>query len=90
MGKVDLLNNYGVEVENVLDFWGDMASYEESLKEFKDSLSDKLTNLEFYKNTSDYYKININGWKAGDKIALIETKVINAECYLPFNYNNYN
>lgn len=43
-----------------------------------------------YKNTSDYYKININGWKAGDKIALLETKVITAECYLPFNYNNYN
>ena len=43
-----------------------------------------------YKNTSDYYKININGWKEGDKIALGETKVINAECYLPFNYNNYN
>lgn len=43
-----------------------------------------------YKNTSDYYKININGWKEGDKIALGETKVITAECYLPFNYNNYN
>lgn len=43
-----------------------------------------------YKNTSDYYKININGWKEGDKIALNETKVITAECYLPFNYNNYN
>lgn len=59
MGKVELLNNYGVEVENALEFWGDMSSYEESLKEFKDSLSDKLNNLEFYKNTSDWENYGI-------------------------------
>lgn len=59
MGKVELLNNYGVEVENALEFWGDMSSYEESLKEFKDSLSDKLNNLEFCKNTSDWENYGI-------------------------------
>lgn len=59
MGKVELLNNYGVEVQHALDFWGDMSSYDESLKEFKDSLSDKLNNLEFYKNTSDWENYGI-------------------------------
>lgn len=59
MGKVELLNNYGVEVEQALDFWGDISSYEESLKEFKDSCSDKLTNLEFYKNNSDWENYGI-------------------------------
>lgn len=54
MEKVELLNNYGVLVNKALEFWGDMASYEESLKEFKDSLNDKLLNLDYYKNASDW------------------------------------
>ena len=53
MSKIDLLKNYNVHVDEALEFWKDMNSYEESLKEFKDSLDEKLKNLEYYKNTND-------------------------------------
>lgn len=53
MEKVDLLVNNDVDVHASLEFWGDMDSYNENLLEFKDSLKEKLSNLEFYKNTKD-------------------------------------
>lgn len=59
MEKVGLLEQYGVKVNDALEFWGDMQAYDESLKELKDSLSGKLKNLEYYKNTSDYENYGI-------------------------------
>ena len=53
MEKVDLLVSNNVDVKASLEFWGDMDSYNENLLEFKDSLKEKLSNLEFYKNTKD-------------------------------------
>jgi len=53
MGKIDLLKANSVLVDESLEFWGDMESYDESLKEFKDSFKEKLVNLEYYKNNSD-------------------------------------
>ena len=53
MGKVEILTNHGVLVNESLEFWGDMDSYDENLKEFKDSLKDKIDNLEYYKNSND-------------------------------------
>lgn len=53
MEKVDLLVNNNVDVKGSLDFWGDLDSYNENLLEFKDSLKEKLKNLEYYKNTKD-------------------------------------
>ena len=53
MGKVDLLIKNNVLVNESLEFWGDMESYEESLKDFKDSFKEKLENLEYYKNNKD-------------------------------------
>lgn len=53
MGKVDILKNKGIQVDNALEFWGDMDSYNENLKEYKESLQDKLENLEYYKNQND-------------------------------------
>lgn len=53
MNNVDLLKAYNVDVTAALELWGDMDSYNESLKEFKDSLNSKLNNLENYKNTKD-------------------------------------
>ena len=41
-------------VEQALEFWGDINSYNESLKEFLDTLSGKLESLENYKNNSDW------------------------------------
>ena len=43
--KVDLLKSYNVDVEKALELWGDMDSYNDSLKEFKDTLNSKLTTL---------------------------------------------
>lgn len=53
MEKIDLLVNNGVDVKSSLEFWGDLESYNENLKEFKDSLNEKLQSLEDYKNEKD-------------------------------------
>ena len=53
MEKVDLLVNNNVDVKGSLEFWGDINSYNENLKEFKDSLKEKLSSLEYYKNAKD-------------------------------------
>jgi len=54
MKDVGLLKANNVDVEASLELWGDMDSYNESLMEFKDSLSSKLVNLENYKNNHDW------------------------------------
>ena len=54
MEKVDLLVNNNVDVKGSLEFWGDMDSYNENLLEFKNSLKEKLNNLEYYKNSKDW------------------------------------
>lgn len=59
MEKIDILKNKGVEVDNALEFWGDIDSYNENLKEYKDSLDDKLNNLEYYKNQNDFENYGI-------------------------------
>ena len=53
MEKVDLLVNNNVDVKGSLEFWGEMDSYNENLKDFKDSLKEKLSSLEYYKNAKD-------------------------------------
>ena len=53
MEKIDLLVIHGVDVKSSLEFWGDLESYNENLKEFKDSLKEKLNSLEYYKNSKD-------------------------------------
>ena len=53
MEKVDLLVNNNVDVKGSLEFWKDINSYNENLLEFKNSLKDKLNNLEYYKNAKD-------------------------------------
>lgn len=52
--KIDLLKTYNVDVNAALELWGDMNSYNESLKEFKDTLNSKLASLEGFKNSGDY------------------------------------
>ncbi len=54
MEKIDFLKNNNVEVDASLEFWGDLESYNENLKEFNDSLSQKLNDLEYYKNNADW------------------------------------
>ncbi len=59
MEKLDLLKNYNVHVDEALEFWGDVNSYNESLKDFKCSLQEKLKNLEYYKNNNDFNNYSI-------------------------------
>lgn len=54
MKDISLLKTNNVDVEASLELWGDMDSYNESLKEFKDSLNSKLASLESYKNANDW------------------------------------
>ncbi len=53
MRKVDILKNNNVNVDSSLEFWGNINSYNDNLKEYKESLKDKLENLEYYKNKND-------------------------------------
>lgn len=53
MNKEILVNN-NVDVDAALSLWGDMDSYNDSLKEYHDSLEEKLKNLEAYKNKYDF------------------------------------
>ncbi len=59
MEKIELLKDYGVLVDESLEFWGDMNSYNDSLKEFNDSLEEKLKNLEYYKDHDDFNNYGI-------------------------------
>ena len=59
MEKIDILKNYEVQVDEAMEFWGDLDSYNDSLKEFRDSITDKLNNLEYYKNNNDYENYGI-------------------------------
>ena len=59
MKNVDLLKNYGVELDNALETWGDMDSYNEGLKEYYDELLNKLQELKNYKDSHDYENYGI-------------------------------
>lgn len=69
MNNIDLLKAYNVDVNTALELWGDMDSYNESLKEFKDTLNSKLSSLENYKNASDWqnYAILAHSMKSESK-----------------------
>ncbi len=57
--NIDILKNYGVKVDESLEFWGDMNSYNENLKEFYESLDEKIKNLEYFKDTNDFENYGI-------------------------------
>lgn len=59
MNKKEFLKEHQVDVDAALEFWGDMDSYSESLKEYIESLNDKLKNLEYYKDSNDYENYGI-------------------------------
>lgn len=67
--KIDLLKTNNVDVDAALDLWGDMESYNESLKEFKETLNTKLANLENFKNAKDWnnYAILVHSMKSEAK-----------------------
>lgn len=54
MNNVELLKKNNVEVDKALELWGDMDTYNESLKEFNNSFISKLINLETLKDKDDW------------------------------------
>lgn len=54
MNREEILKNNNVDVEKGLEFWGDLETYRDSLKEFKDSLPTKIKNLEYFKENKDW------------------------------------
>ncbi len=69
MKNTDLLINHGVDVNAGLEIWGDIASYNDGLKDYYDSLLAKKTELENYKNNHDYenYAILAHSLKSESK-----------------------
>ena len=59
MEKIGILKKNNVQIDNSLEFWGDINFYNANLKEYKDSLKDKLENLEYYKNKQDFENYGI-------------------------------
>ena len=69
MNNTELLKANNVDINAALELWGDMESYNESLREFKDTLNSKLASLETYKNQSDWnnYAILVHSMKSEAK-----------------------
>ena len=100
MNNIELLKEYNVDVDAALSLWGDITSYNESLKEFKDTLNSKLASLEDYKNQGDLqnYAILAHSIKSEAKYLgfMNEAEVFYAhelkgkEGNLPFINENFN
>ena len=99
MKDVSLLINNGVNVNESLELFGDMAMYDETLKDFLEGVDEKLNGLKKYKETSDMpnYAILVHSLKSDarylgfTKLAELayqqemESKANNVE----FIYSNY-
>lgn len=49
----EYLRNAGINVDEVLNFWGDMEAYSDNLVEFLNGIDKKLDELESYKNNGE-------------------------------------
>ncbi len=49
----EYLRNAGINVDEVLNFWGDMEAYSDNLIEFLNGIDKKLDELESYKNNGE-------------------------------------
>lgn len=99
MKDVSLLKINNIDVEASLELWGDMDSYNESLKEFKDTLNSKLASLESYKNANDWnnYSILVHSIKSESKYlgfmkdaeVFYEHELQGKQCNKEFIENNF-
>ena len=66
MKDVNLLINNGVNVNESLELFGDMAMYDETLNDFLEGVDEKLNGLQKYKETSDMpnYAILVHSLKS--------------------------
>lgn len=69
MKDVNLLTSNGVNIQQSLELFGDMETYNETLKDFLDTVDEKLENIKKYKETSDMtnYAILVHSLKSDSK-----------------------
>ncbi len=69
MRKVEILTNYGINVENSLEVLGDMETYDEIVEEFLRGIDEKMKKFEqFLKEKKSYdYAILVHGLKSEAK-----------------------
>lgn len=54
MKSIEFLKNNGVDVDKSLELFGDMEIYNETMQDYLDSIEEKKSNLERYKNQSSW------------------------------------
>lgn len=59
MNNKEYLISNNVDVDKALELWGEMDAYNDALKEFKNTLNQKITDLENFKNQSDWENYGI-------------------------------
>jgi len=66
MTNKQVLIDNNVDIENALNLWGDFETYNESLKEFRNSLDEKVKNLNEFKDKNDLenYSILVHSMKS--------------------------
>jgi len=66
MKDVNILTSNGVNVSKSLELFGDMQTYDETLKMFLDEVDEKISKLKNYKETADManYAIIVHGLKS--------------------------
>ena len=69
MKDVNILTNNGVNVNKALELFGDMATYDDTLKDFLSEIDEKLANIKKYKETGDManYAILVHSLKSDSK-----------------------
>ena len=69
MRDVNILKNNGVNVEKALELFGDMETYNETLKTFLEEVEDKLSSIARYKEIADManYAILVHSLKSDAK-----------------------
>ena len=69
MKTVEFLKQNNVDVEKSLELFGDMETYNQTLKEFQDGIDNKLTEIEKYYNEADManYAIYVHSLKSDCK-----------------------
>ena len=69
MKDKNILISNGIDVDSSLEILGDMEMYDETLTDFLDEVSEKLTNIENYKSSGDMpnYAILVHSLKSDSK-----------------------
>lgn len=99
MKDVSILTNNGVNVEGSLELFGDIATYDETVIDFLESVDNKLEDINKYKEASDMtnYSILVHSLKSDAKylgLTVLAEMALNHEMESKNNninyvYNNY-